>query len=94
MTSGDGLSSGVVDTVYAHGVYRAIAALVVPAVAAVPFSLSVSLFGAALVTFLVFWARFTFPRFREDQLQRLAWKFLIPIALANIVVTGVLKVAF
>ena len=46
------------------------------------------------LTFVVFWVRFTFPRFREDQLQRLAWKFLIPIALANIVVTGVLKVAF
>jgi NADH-quinone oxidoreductase subunit H len=47
-----------------------------------------------ILTFIVFWVRFTFPRFREDQLQRLAWKFLIPIALANIVVTGVLKVAF
>ncbi len=46
------------------------------------------------LTFVVFWVRFTFPRFREDQLQRLAWKFLIPIALANIVVTGVLKVVF
>ncbi len=46
------------------------------------------------VSFLVFWARFTFPRFREDQLQRLAWKFLIPIALVNIVATGILKVAF
>lgn len=44
------------------------------------------------LSFLIFWFRFTFPRFREDQLQRLAWKFLIPIALANIVVTGVLKV--
>ena len=42
---------------------------------------------------VIFWFRFTFPRFREDQLQRLAWKFLIPIALANIVVTGVLKIA-
>ena len=30
----------------------------------------------------------------EDQLQGLAWKFLIPLALANIVVTGVLKVVF
>ena len=45
-----------------------------------------------VLTFLIFWFRFTFPRFREDQLQRLAWKFLIPIALANIVVTAVLKV--
>jgi NADH-quinone oxidoreductase subunit H len=47
-----------------------------------------------LVAFLMFWARFTYPRFREDQLQALAWKWLIPIALANILVTGVLKVAF
>ena len=46
------------------------------------------------LTFVVFWVRFTMPRFREDQLQRLAWKFLIPIALANIVVTGILKVTF
>lgn len=46
------------------------------------------------VSFLIFWARFTYPRFREDQLQRLAWKFLIPLALANIVVTGILKVVF
>jgi NADH-quinone oxidoreductase subunit H len=47
-----------------------------------------------LLVGVVFWVRFTFPRFREDQLQRLAWKFLIPISLANIVVTAVLKVAF
>jgi len=46
------------------------------------------------VAFLMFWARFTYPRFREDQLQAIAWKWLIPIALANILVTGILKVAF
>ena len=46
------------------------------------------------VSFLIFWFRFTYPRFREDQLQQLAWKFLIPIALLNIVATGVLKVVF
>ena len=33
------------------------------------------------VSFLVFWVRFTYPRFREDQLQQLAWKFLIPLSL-------------
>jgi len=43
---------------------------------------------------LIFFVRFTYPRFREDQLQRFAWKFLIPLALANIAVTGVLKVVF
>src|SRR3954463_9677188 len=43
---------------------------------------------------LIFFVRFTYPRFREDQLQRFAWKFLIPIALINIMVTACLKVAF
>ena len=46
------------------------------------------------VSFLIFWFRFSYPRFREDQLQALAWKYLIPISLANIVATAVLKVAF
>jgi NADH-quinone oxidoreductase subunit H len=53
------------------------------------------LFGKMmLVGFLLFWVRFTFPRFREDQLQSLAWKFLIPISLVNILATMILKVAF
>jgi len=43
---------------------------------------------------LIFFVRFTYPRFREDQLQRFAWKVLIPIALLNIAATGVLKVVF
>src|SRR5690606_15962960 len=47
-----------------------------------------------LVGALIFWARFTFPRFREDQLQAFAWKALIPLALVNILATMVLKVAF
>ncbi len=46
-----------------------------------------------VLSFIVMWVRFSFPRFREDQLQRFAWKFLIPLALANIVVTAILKVA-
>jgi NADH-quinone oxidoreductase subunit H len=47
-----------------------------------------------IVAFLMFWVRFTYPRLREDQLQALAWKVLIPIGLANILVTGIFKVAF
>jgi NADH-quinone oxidoreductase subunit H len=43
---------------------------------------------------LIFFIRFTYPRFREDQLQRFAWKFLIPLALVNITATGILKVVF
>jgi NADH-quinone oxidoreductase subunit H len=37
--------------------------------------------------------RFSYPRFREDQLQRFAWKVLIPVSIANIVVTAIFKVA-
>jgi len=53
------------------------------------------LFGKMmLVGLLIFWVRLTFPRFREDQLQAFAWKYLIPISLVNILATMVLKVAF
>jgi NADH-quinone oxidoreductase subunit H len=45
-----------------------------------------------IVSFLIFWIRFTYPRFREDQLQAFAWKLLIPIALVNLLVTAVFKV--
>ena len=45
-----------------------------------------------LLAFVMIWFRWTFPRFREDQLQTLAWKFLVPLALLNIAVTAVLKV--
>lgn len=46
----------------------------------------------ALLTFFFLWMRSTYPRLREDQLQRFAWKWLIPISLVNIGITGVLKV--
>ena len=44
--------------------------------------------------FVIFWVRFPYPRVREDQLQKFAWKVLIPLSLANIAVTAILKVAF
>ena len=47
-----------------------------------------------LLVFAMIWFRWTFPRFREDQLQRLAWKWLVPIALLNIAITATLKVVF
>jgi NADH-quinone oxidoreductase subunit H len=47
-----------------------------------------------IIMFVIFWVRFTYPRLREDQLQRFAWKILIPVSLLNIMVTAVLKVAF
>ncbi|MEZ5226903.1 MAG: complex I subunit 1 family protein [Acidimicrobiales bacterium] len=47
-----------------------------------------------VLTFVIYWVRFTYPRFREDQLQTFAWKFLIPLSLVNIAATGLLKVVF
>ncbi|MBT8461042.1 MAG: NADH-quinone oxidoreductase subunit NuoH [Gemmatimonadetes bacterium] len=47
-----------------------------------------------IVAFLMIWIRWTWPRLREDQLQTMAWKWLIPISLANILVTAVFKVVF
>ncbi len=46
-----------------------------------------------VLSFIIMWVRFSFPRFREDQLQRFAWKGLIPISIANIVITALFKVA-
>ncbi|NND73942.1 MAG: NADH-quinone oxidoreductase subunit H [Ilumatobacter sp.] len=43
---------------------------------------------------IIMWVRFSYPRFREDQLQTFAWKFLIPLSLANIAATAILKVSF
>jgi NADH-quinone oxidoreductase subunit H len=43
---------------------------------------------------IIMWVRFSYPRFREDQLQRFAWKVLIPVSLLNIMLTAILKVAF
>ncbi|MBD1393804.1 NADH-quinone oxidoreductase subunit NuoH [Mucilaginibacter glaciei] len=42
-----------------------------------------------LFIFFFMWVRWTIPRFRYDQLMDLGWKILIPLAIANIVVTGV-----
>jgi NADH-quinone oxidoreductase subunit H len=42
--------------------------------------------------YLFLWIRATLPRYRYDQLMRLGWKVLIPLAIANIIVTAGVKV--
>jgi NADH-quinone oxidoreductase subunit H len=47
------------------------------------------------ITFFIFffmWIRWTIPRFRYDQLMNLGWKILIPLAVANIFITGLLGI--
>jgi NADH-quinone oxidoreductase subunit H len=43
--------------------------------------------------FVYIWVRWTLPRFRYDQLQRLGWQTLLPLALLNILVTSGIVVA-
>ncbi|MHC0036504.1 NADH-quinone oxidoreductase subunit NuoH [Pseudoneobacillus sp. C159] len=45
----------------------------------------------SLVVFIFIWFRATFPRLRADQLMELGWKILLPIALANIFLTALIK---
>ncbi|MFJ6214306.1 NADH-quinone oxidoreductase subunit H [Streptomyces sp. NPDC092296] len=45
-----------------------------------------------VLAFLVIWLRVTYPRLREDQLMRFAWTALIPLSLAQLALTGIVKV--
>ena len=46
------------------------------------------------ILFLFIWIRGTLPRFRYDQLMQFAWKFLFPVAMLNLLVTGLVVAVF
>lgn len=48
----------------------------------------------ALMVWFVIWIRWTFPRFRYDQLMSLGWKVMVPVALVNILITSIVMVFF
>jgi NADH-quinone oxidoreductase subunit H len=52
------------------------------------------IFFAKVFFFIFFfmWVRWTLPRFRFDQLLRLGWRVLIPLAILNILITGAVMV--
>jgi NADH-quinone oxidoreductase subunit H len=52
-----------------------------------------TLLKVAGVSFLIIWLRVAYPRLREDQLQRLCWLVLVPLALAQLVLTAAVRVA-
>jgi NADH-quinone oxidoreductase subunit H len=52
--------------------------------------LSIAVFALKifLIIFVIMWIRWTIPRFRFDQLMHLGWKVLIPVAIVNMLITG------
>ncbi|GGQ33719.1 MULTISPECIES: NADH-quinone oxidoreductase subunit NuoH [Streptosporangium] len=51
-----------------------------------------TLLKVAALVFVVIWVRVSYPRLREDQLQRLAWVGLVPLALVQLALTGIVRV--
>ena len=58
--------------------------ILLPLPSAVWFLLKVGFF-----VWVFMWVRFTFPRYRYDQLMTIGWKVLLPLSLANILVSGI-----
>jgi NADH-quinone oxidoreductase subunit H len=59
-----------------------------PVLQRVAAQLAVFLAKTGFFAFLFIWVRWTLPRFRYDQLMRLGWKVLLPLAIANLIATG------
>ena len=50
--------------------------------------IAIFLFKVALLIFFFIWVRWTLPRFRYDQLMRLGWNVMMPLALLNMMITA------
>src|SRR4030095_10092974 len=68
----------------------------IPALAFLDWIPPVLWFAAKVIVFLYFylWFRASWPRYRYDQLMKLRWQFLLPISIANVILTAILVVVF
>jgi NADH-quinone oxidoreductase subunit H len=66
----------------------------VPAVQAVLMPLFWFALKTGILLFVFIWIRGTLPRFRYDQLMAFAWKFMFPVAVLNLLVTGLMVALF
>ncbi len=55
----------------------------------VPIHILAFMLKVAFILFVYQWVRWSIPRFRYDQLMNLGWKVMLPLALANVLVTGI-----
>ena len=62
-------------------------------VAATVFQVGAFVGKVVFFAWLFIWVRWTLPRFRYDQLMRLGWKVMLPLGLANLVVTALVVAA-
>ncbi|NEU10352.1 NADH-quinone oxidoreductase subunit NuoH [Flavihumibacter sp. R14] len=86
------VASAVMSTLYFGGYNYPgmdwVAGIVGPMIAPL-IAMAVLLLKIFAFIFFFMWVRWTIPRFRYDQLMNLGWKVLIPLAIANIVITGI-----
>lgn len=81
------ISSAIMATLFFGGYHVPFLHIADPNLAAVVGVLALFI-KTAIFIFIFMWIRWTVPRFRYDQLMRLGWNSLIPLALVNMVITG------
>jgi len=87
------ISSALMATLYFGGYHVPFLHIADPNLAAILGGVALFI-KTAIFIFIFIWIRWTVPRFRYDQLMNLGWKGLIPLALANMLITGAVVLWF